>query len=432
MKLGLGIFKIEFYTGDGSDDADAAERAYDWCKENYEWFNGDERGAPFLLSGNRFEPNESAGRDGTRLDFTYGDIPDNLYWLIRAFHTVKATRLVASIWRDFSESDVDSDSYDEFVFERGKLSRTYYARDFNRSIYPAWHYGHFIDDTGYWETFREIRAAFKNKKTGEVILAGKLTSEKPELYCETVEGTLKIGESSFSLEIGSSERGWIAVDINDDLDETAVVKAFVSILKKAKEYSDTDEADWTFCGFKTQPSFFELYGSNPAIAEYNELDNSGWIQKGKAVPPTNTDSSVVKTVVVNDADEDGCPVFDDDFDFYDLNDAAVVFGDNIKKLSYGCYEDEEGISCSEIKSVRFSKNLETIEEFAFSCCCNLEEIIYDGTMEEWKNLDVDDHAFCSEADSYPFEYVPADVIKCSDGEIPIDKSDEGEFEDEGW
>ena len=96
MKLGLGIFRIEFYTGDGSDDADAAERAYDWCKENYEWFNGDERGAPFLLSGNRFEPNESAGRDGIRLDFTYGDIPDNLYWLMRAFHTCSRQSLLTS------------------------------------------------------------------------------------------------------------------------------------------------------------------------------------------------------------------------------------------------------------------------------------------------------------------------------------------------
>ena len=31
-------FRIKFYNKNGMPDAEAAKRAYDWCKENCDWF----------------------------------------------------------------------------------------------------------------------------------------------------------------------------------------------------------------------------------------------------------------------------------------------------------------------------------------------------------------------------------------------------------
>ena len=438
MSAGYGYFRIEFYTGNGSADEDAAKRAYDWCMENYDWFKEDDgNGTPFLLNGNSFVVNEDVSLNGTGgLDIKWGDIPDNVTWLAKAFNAVKATRLVASLWQDFGETSLDENYYYEGVWERGKQFKYYLVDGFNTRIYPAWHDRLYIDND-FKYTYREIQAAFKNEKTGEEILAGKLTSEKPE--DDEVEGTLKIiGEASFAVEIGMD-----SVALKSDVDKAEVVKAFVSVLKKADGYSDANEADWAFCGFKSQRSFFDLYGSNPAVADYKELYDNGSVHGGEIIPETNTDNTSVKTVFINNADEDGYPEFDDDFDFDELKGASVVFGENIRKLCFGNYEDAEGVSCSDIKSVRFSKNLKYIEGGSFEYCTCLEEIIYDGTMEEWESVDVEEKAFCwggcyGDGDSIPREFIPADKIKCSDGEVPIDKSDEGsfidadEYEDEDW
>lgn len=424
MSAGYGYFRIEFYTGNGSADEDAAKRAYDWCMENYDWFKEDDgNGTPFLLNANSFVVNEDVSLNGTGgLDIKNGDIPDNVTWLAKAFNAVKATRLVASLWKDFGETSLDENYYYEGVWERGKQFNYYLVDGFNTSIYPAWYDGHIIDND-FNHTYRKLLAAFKNEKTGEEILAGDLTSEKPE--DDEVEGTLKIiGEASFAVEIGMD-----SVALKSDVDKAAVVKAFVSVLKKADGYSDANEADWAFCGFKSQRSFFDLYGSNPAVADYKVLDYNGisgdFVYGGKTIPPTNTDNTAVKTVLINNADEDGYPEFDDDFDFDELKGASVVFGENIKKINSTLAD-----YANEMKSVRFSKNLELIEDCAFYYCASLEEIIYDGTMEEWESVDVEENAFCWGGDSCPFEYIPANTIKCSDGELSIDKSKEGEYEDE--
>lgn len=34
------LYRIEFFTRSGSIDVKAAEKAYEWCKEKYDWFNG--------------------------------------------------------------------------------------------------------------------------------------------------------------------------------------------------------------------------------------------------------------------------------------------------------------------------------------------------------------------------------------------------------
>lgn len=438
MSAGYGYFRIEFYTGNGSADVDAAKRAYDWCKENLDWFNGDDEGMPFLLKDNSFVVNEDVSLNGTGgLDIKNGDIPDNVTWLAKAFNAVKATRLVASLWQDFGETSVDMNTYYEGVWERGKQFNYYLVDGFNTSIYPAWYNGHIIDND-FNHTYRKLLAAFKNEKTGEEILAGDLTSEEPAGFGEITKGTLKIGDVSFAAEINMD-----SVELQSDVDKAEVVKAFVSVLKKSKEYSDVNETDWTFCGFKSCRSFFELYGSNPAVADYKELYDNGSVHGGEIIPETNTDNTSVKTVFINNADEDGYPEFDDDFDFDELKGASVVFGENIRKLCFGNYEDAEGVSCSDIKSVRFSKNLKYIGGGSFEYCTCLEEIIYDGTMEEWESVDVEEKAFCwggcyGDGDSIPREFIPADEIKCSDGEVPIDKSDEGifidadEYEDEDW
>lgn len=139
MSAGYGFFRIEFYTGNGSADADAAKRAYDWCMENYGWFKKDDGdGTPFLLNGNSFNANEKVSVNGTGgLDIKNGDIPDNVDWLSDAVKEAKVERLVASIREDFSESSYDSNSYTEKVWIDGEEKDKYKIHEFNSSTTPT-------------------------------------------------------------------------------------------------------------------------------------------------------------------------------------------------------------------------------------------------------------------------------------------------------
>ncbi len=129
MSTGLGYFQIEFYNADGEPDADAAKRAYEWCVENYSWFDSDD-GTPFVLKDNAIKPNYDDYPDGP--DINHSDIPGDIMWLARPFREAKATRLVASVWQDFTDGigGSDANSYEEGVWEKGKHFNNYVVNSF--------------------------------------------------------------------------------------------------------------------------------------------------------------------------------------------------------------------------------------------------------------------------------------------------------------
>ena len=46
-------------------------------------------------------------------------------------------------------------------------------------------------------------------------------------------------------------------------------------------------------------------------------------------------------------------------------------------------------NCRKLKTIRLERSVKTIEKYAFMNCANLTAIIYSGTMEEFKNIDIE-------------------------------------------
>lgn len=84
---------------------------------------------------------------------------------------------------------------------------------------------------------------------------------------------------------------------------------------------------------------------------------------------------------------------------------------------------EDGIitKCNnEATSITIPASVKEITKKAFIGCKDLKEIIYDGTMDDWNQLSVDARVFIWRG----YEtFIPADVIKCTDGDVKIDKRD---------
>ena len=264
-----GYPRIKFYTNDGTADADAAKRAYDWCKANYDWFKGDEEDgskAPFLLEGNEFVPNAAVGLDGNALDLKDGSIPSDVDWLGEPCRQTKAARLIASLYEDGSESSYDSNSYVEKVWIDGKEKDRYSLRSFNTSMHPCYQQDssllmHYDDE----ESYRELQGVFKNTKTGEKVLAGKLVSK--------LDYDLNIDEDGeFCGDVDDLEQSLVFYEADEFVspkDKDACVKAFVADLKEdLGEDAQISESDWTFVGLGSERSFFDIYGTNPPLKQY--------------------------------------------------------------------------------------------------------------------------------------------------------------------
>ena len=74
---------------------------------------------------------------------------------------------------------------------------------------------------------------------------------------------------------------------------------------------------------------------------------------------------------------------------------------NIKSIENGLLTD-----CSSLKTVRLPKTITDIYSNAFGACNNLENIFYEGTIEEFKKVNIEEDAFYG---------VPAPGIICSNG-----------------
>lgn len=72
--------------------------------------------------------------------------------------------------------------------------------------------------------------------------------------------------------------------------------------------------------------------------------------------------------------------------------------------------DEAFDNCISLSYVKISKRIESIDTNAFQNCTNLKSINYEGTIEEWNNIDIDSDWCTGSA---------IKTIHCSDGDIQL-------------
>lgn len=56
--------------------------------------------------------------------------------------------------------------------------------------------------------------------------------------------------------------------------------------------------------------------------------------------------------------------------------------DSVEKI-----EEEAFIKCYNLKSIKVGKNIKELEDYIFEGCTNLKDIYYDGTIDDWMQLD---------------------------------------------
>ena len=84
---------------------------------------------------------------------------------------------------------------------------------------------------------------------------------------------------------------------------------------------------------------------------------------------------------------------------------SLTIPGNVKNISCGAFS-----GCLELKTLEIEKGVGKIEEKAFEDCKTLSEITYTGTVAEWNKIEKGRKWNCE---------VPAQFVKCSDGEVSI-------------
>ena len=84
---------------------------------------------------------------------------------------------------------------------------------------------------------------------------------------------------------------------------------------------------------------------------------------------------------------------------------SLTIPGSVKNISYGAFS-----GCLELKTLEIEKGVGKIEEEAFEDCKTLSEITYTGTVAEWNKIEKGRKWNCE---------VPAQFVKCSDGEVSI-------------
>lgn len=79
---------------------------------------------------------------------------------------------------------------------------------------------------------------------------------------------------------------------------------------------------------------------------------------------------------------------------------------NIKEIGYASF-----FNCVGLRRFTFPKTVTSIKASALYGCLNLQYIFFDGTMEEWKQID---------RGNGWHQFVPANIVTCKDGTIELD------------
>ena len=84
---------------------------------------------------------------------------------------------------------------------------------------------------------------------------------------------------------------------------------------------------------------------------------------------------------------------------------SLTIPGSVQNISYGAFS-----GCLELKTLEIEKGVGKIGEKAFEDCKTLSEITYTGTVDEWNKIEKGRKWNCK---------VPAQFVKCSDGEVSI-------------
>lgn len=85
--------------------------------------------------------------------------------------------------------------------------------------------------------------------------------------------------------------------------------------------------------------------------------------------------------------------------------SSIVIPDGVTELGKSMFD-----SCRSLSSVTIGSGVAWIYDYVFYLCTNLRDIRYNGTMAQWGNI--------PKGTDWKYE-VPATVVHCSDGDIPI-------------
>lgn len=69
--------------------------------------------------------------------------------------------------------------------------------------------------------------------------------------------------------------------------------------------------------------------------------------------------------------------------FYRKDFKVIYIGEGMNSIPVGCFQ-----SCDQVETIRISKNITEIGSAAFYGCISLKEVYYDGTLEDWNNINM--------------------------------------------
>lgn len=272
---------LRFFDKAGNADVAMAEKAFEWCKEEYpEWFSEE---TPFVLEHNRISWNEE---DGFSDDVDYSEIPsvspDSWCdcspedWLQQVGDGINAKIIIAEFISNNMEEEAES-YYKSVVYENGNVNVIDKFNFNGASALRLEEYGgNDCDTPGFAlspKTFKDYKGKFRNKKTGEEKLSGSVTGSVYEDEDGDVSWRMEFelnGEKSYVYD--SSD---YFVDTLDKFIEESYHfdEDFAdNLISNFADEEGLDEDGWEFAGFDSEPSIFESYFGNQADDYEEGLD----------------------------------------------------------------------------------------------------------------------------------------------------------------
>jgi len=89
---------------------------------------------------------------------------------------------------------------------------------------------------------------------------------------------------------------------------------------------------------------------------------------------------------------------------------VLRIGNGLKNIEYHMFAD-----CAALESIYIPVGLETIGTYTFDYNNNIKHIYFDGTIQQWRQIEVDNSAFTKQCQI---------TVHCSDGDVPLRPTDD--------